>query len=67
MKNARNICEVASRNKGADKQSYSAVVSNSPVFRRVNKADAVAGGKAVNGNTGVKMSVAGGCGMPYSS
>ena len=60
VKNARNIYEVANRNSGADKQSYSAVVSNSPVSRRVNKADAVAGGKAVNGNTGVKMSVAGG-------
>ena len=33
VKNARNICEVASRNSGADKRSYSAVgsVSNSPV------------------------------------
>ena len=60
VKNARNIYEVANRNSGADKQSYSAVVSNSPVSRRVNKADAFAGGKAVNGNTGVKMSVAGG-------
>ena len=60
VKNARNIYDVANRNSGADKQSYRAVVSNSPVSRRVNKADAVAGGKAVNGNTGVTMSVAGG-------
>ena len=48
--NARNICDVGSRNSGADKPSYSAVVSNSPVSQRVKKADAVGGGTVVNGN-----------------
>ena len=50
VKNARNICDVGSRNSGADKPSYSAVVSNSPVSQRVKKADAVGGGTVVNGN-----------------
>ena len=49
VKNARHICEVGSRNSGADKPSYSAVVSNSPVSQRVKKAVAVAGGTAGNG------------------
>ena len=55
VKNARHICEVGSRNSGADKPSYSAaVVSNSPVSQRVKKAVAVVGGTAGNGYTSVK-------------
>ena len=54
VKNARHICEVGSRNSGADKPSYSAVVSNSPVSQRVKKAVAVGGGTAGNGYTSVK-------------
>ena len=46
VKNARHICEVGSRNSGADKPSYSAVVSNSPVSQRVKKAVAVGVGTA---------------------
>ena len=60
MKNARHICEVGSRNSGADKPSYSAVVSNSPVSQRVKKAVAVVGGTAGNGYTGVKKVIGGG-------
>ena len=60
VKNARHICEVASRNSGADKPSYSAVVSNCPVSQRVKKAVAVGGGTAGNGYTGVKKVIGGG-------
>ena len=54
VKNVRHICEVVSRNRGADKPSYSAAVSNSPVSKRVKKAVAVVGGTAGNGYTSVK-------------
>ncbi len=60
VKNARHICEVGSRNSGADKPSYSAVVSNSPVSQRVKKAVAVGGGTAGNGYTSVKKVIGGG-------
>ena len=60
VKNARHICKVASRNSGADKPSYSAVVSNCPVSQRVKKAVAVGGGTAGNGYTGVKKVIGGG-------
>ena len=60
VKNARHICEVGSRNSGADKPSYSAVVSNSPVSQRVKKAVAVGGGTAGNGYTSVKKVTGGG-------
>ena len=60
VKNARHICEVGSRNSGADKPSYSAVVSNSPVSQRVKKAVAVGGGTASNGYTSVKKVIGGG-------
>ena len=59
VKNARHICEVGSRNSGADKRSYSAVVSNSPVSQRVKKAVPVGGGTAGNG-TSVKKVIGGG-------
>ena len=60
VKNARHICEVGSRNSGADKPSYSAVVSNSPVSQRVKKAVAVGGGTAGNGYPSVKKVIGGG-------
>ena len=60
VKNARHICEVGSRNSGADKPSYSAVVSNSPVSQRVKKTVAVGGGTAGNGYTSVKKVIGGG-------
>ena len=60
VKNARHICEVGSRNSCADKPSYSAVVSNSPVSQRVKKAVAVGGGTAGNGYTRVKKVIGGG-------
>ena len=60
VNNARHICEVGSRNSGADKPSYSAVVSNSPVSQRVKKAVAVGGGTAGNGYTSVKKVIGGG-------
>ena len=59
-KNATHICEVGSRNSGADKSSYSAMVSNSPVSQRVKKAVAVGVGTAGNGNNGVKKVIGGG-------
>ena len=59
MKNARHICEVGSRNSGADKPT-AAVVSNSPVSQRVKKAVAVGGGTAGNGYTSVKKVIGGG-------
>ena len=40
VKHERHICEVGSRNSGADKPSYSAVDSNSPVSQRVKMAGA---------------------------
>ena len=60
VNNARHICEVGSRNSGADKPSYSAVVSNSPVSQRMKKAVAVGGGTAGNGYTSVKKVIGGG-------
>ena len=60
VKNARHICEVGSRNSGADKPSYSAVVSNSPVSQRVKKAVAVGGGTAGNGYPSVNKVIGGG-------
>ena len=60
VKNETHICEVGRRSSVADKPSYSAVVSNSPVSKRVKKAVAVGGGTAVNGNTGAKKTIGGG-------